>query len=480
MNVGNDLLSSEKVYDVLIVGAGPVGLATAIALRKRGINNILVIDQTREFRRVGQVVDLLPNGLKALKYIDVDAYQQVRGTTLNATQQIHKKDVAGNPSEIKGKQAPSNRVWHHKNLQGKIIRSVPLDFEIWFERYGEGRVSIAWFDLQTKLRSLLPPEIVQINHRCINVEEEAAWVRIDCISGTERELNPFAHWEMQPSNLEAPESLGETQESSHSQFRAKLVVAADGINSTIRQVLYANTNLKAWAKPQYSGCAAIGCLQINDVPNSMIEELEVSYFQGDRMMTLSNDLAREDAQDLAQLRLIVVRKPDNVMGYLLHTPLNFDSLQNRLPTEIISLGIEVLKKVGFPSIFSELLSLSDPQKLIHRPYHIHPANIPVNAQPIWSLGRVVLVGDAAHGMPPFVAQGANQGLEDAALISTLITKIVQENCLDDATAIANEFSKYEQIRRPFMEKIQEATMTNNHWSQQQWDEYCEMVFSRNF
>ncbi|MFM2314746.1 MAG: hypothetical protein RLZZ04_4022 [Cyanobacteriota bacterium] len=45
-----NLESAEEVYDVLIVGAGPVGLATAIALRQRGIKNILVIDQTRSFR----------------------------------------------------------------------------------------------------------------------------------------------------------------------------------------------------------------------------------------------------------------------------------------------------------------------------------------------------------------------------------------------------------------------------------------------
>jgi 2-polyprenyl-6-methoxyphenol hydroxylase-like FAD-dependent oxidoreductase len=49
-------MDSSQVYDVLIVGAGPVGLSTAIALRKRGIDNILVIDRARSFRRVGQVV----------------------------------------------------------------------------------------------------------------------------------------------------------------------------------------------------------------------------------------------------------------------------------------------------------------------------------------------------------------------------------------------------------------------------------------
>jgi len=83
-------------------------------------------------------------------------------------------------------------------------------------------------------------------------------------------------------------------------------------------------------------------------------------------------------------------------------------------------------------------------------------------------------------MPPFIAQGTNQGFEDAALISTLMTKLVQSNCLDDIDTITKEFAKYEQIRRPFMETIQAATMENHCWSQQQWDAYNELVYQRNF
>ncbi|MEB3191661.1 MAG: FAD-dependent oxidoreductase [Snowella sp.] len=70
-------MNTYHLYDVIIVGAGPVGLATAIALYQRGITNILVIDQTQEFRPVGQGLDLLPNGLKALRYID-EQYEQIR------------------------------------------------------------------------------------------------------------------------------------------------------------------------------------------------------------------------------------------------------------------------------------------------------------------------------------------------------------------------------------------------------------------
>ncbi len=474
MKFGSDSVSSEQIYDVLIVGAGPVGLATAIALRKRSIDHILVIDQTRDFRRVGQVVDLLPNGLKAIKFIDSEAYQQIRETALKFLQPSQKNEAANHLSESKAK-TPPKRAWQHKNLQGKTTRSIPLDFETWLNLYGEGRVSISWYDLQTTLRSLLPSEIVQANHRCIDIKQESAWVSVDCISDTAITTNPFAHWEMQPSNSETPSPGREYKEFYHQQFRAKLVVAADGINSTIRRVLYAGTHLEEWSNPQYSGFGAIGCLRIDPVPHSIIEELEVKYFQGDPIITL-----QPDSHDSEQPRLILSRKPNQAIGYLLHAAFSLKSLQNEQPDELIRLGIKALNNAEFPPIFANLLNLSTPETMIHRPYYIHPAKLAVDAQPTWSRGRVVLVGDAAHGMPPFMAQGTNQGFEDAALISTLITKLVQTDCLDDIDTITNEFARYEQVRSPFMETIQAATMENHRWSQQQWDAYSELVYPRNF
>lgn len=479
MNVEQNYLRSDWVYDVLIVGAGPVGLATAIGLRQRGIDNILVIDRTHDFRRVGQVVDILPNGLKALKYLDRQAYDRVKAAGL---------DSIAPPTQYDGAQTdkpPQQRVWQHKNFQGQITRSIPLDFATWFELYGEGRVSLQWYDLQTTLRNLLPPEIVRVNHRCIETIDRTDWMQINCIADRSSPPNPFAHWEMpKVSSPEAdlmssvPNTSLESSEPLDRQFRAKLVVAADGINSTIRQLLYRNSDLSEWASPQYSGFCAIGCLEINNVPDSIVQELERKYFQGARIVTLSDERVDRDSQDVERPRLMLIHRSGNTIGYLLHAPLNLDLLQNKSSAEKIDLAADILEKANFPQIFYSLIRLSNPHQLIDRPYYLHPANIPIASQPIWSSGRVVLVGDAAHGMPPFAAQGANQGFEDAAAISALIAKMISNNLGDDDKIVADRFGKYERMRRPVMLEVQAATMKNHSWSQAEWDNYSDLIYRR--
>lgn len=455
-------MGSDKIYDVLIVGAGPVGLATAIALHKRGIDNLLVIDQTRSFRRVGQGVDLLPNGLKALRYIDEQAYQEIK-TTNDLRQKNTEKEQ-------------KKHFWYQKNLLGEVIRSIPLDFDYWLNRYGEGRIPISWYDLQTKLRNLLPAEIVKTNHHCVGFSQEDAYVKVECTSDDRISDNPFAHWGTQPLN-NLPEGLAKNKKPNHKHLSAKLVVAADGINSTIRKLLYADSDLNQWAKPQYSGYAAIGCLQIDDVSDEMIQELEDKYFQGEGVVTLLNDSLRSNTQNAYSPRLILIRRPKNVLGYLLHTPLSLDSLKNKSPEAILKIAANILAKANFPPIFSRLIHLSNIEQLIRRSYFVHPANIP-HSQPIWSSNRLVLVGDAAHGMPPFAAQGANQGLEDAAIIGTAIATIIDHDALDNKEVISHLFRKYEELRRPFLEKIQETTLKIHNCSQAEWTSYNDEFYSR--
>lgn len=480
MSDDNDLSAPQQIYDVLIVGAGPVGLATAIALLKRGITNILVIDQTREFRKVGQVVDLLPNGLRAIKYIDPNAYEQITESGFNASELSGKTKPASPGATHPKKPASPKQRWCQKNLQGETLQSFPTDFQSWFESYGEGRVSLPWFKLQTVLRNILPPEKVLANHRCVHIEDGAAWVRVDSTSDAAMPMNPFAHWEMLRSNSERSTKPEQSEAAISGRFYAKLVVAADGINSTIRQVLYKNKGLGEWAKPQYSGFTSISCYQCENLPDSILEALETRYWQGARIVTVKNDSAQFDSPEQEQTRVILVRLSETTIGYAITSPINLDVLQKSSPAEILDLGLKNLSDADFLPILSEFVGFSALEKVFHRPYFIHPIASLKDVQSIWSHGRVVLVGDAAHGMPPFMAQGANQGLEDAAVVGTYMAQLIQDDGLDDMTAIENSFHQYEQIRRPLMEKVQSATMTCNQWSQPQCDQFKEILHRREY
>lgn len=279
-NVDTSIGSPSPIgmYDVVVVGAGPVGLATAIGLHQRGIENILVIDQTRAFRQVGQIIDLLPNGLKALKAIDFKAYQEVleKGLIASNPTPSDRKNEVGTTHEQK--HPKTTRKWIQKNLKGEIIRSFSLNYEDWFKEYGEGRVSIAWYDLQTTLRHQLPQDRVKVNHRCINIvnEPELGCVRVDCVSDLGVEANPYAHWTDRQTQEDAPSPNSEaiSQQLATTSIRAKLVVAADGINSTVRRVLYTDSPYQAFAQPEYSGFAAVGCRGMSEIPNELLTELQ--------------------------------------------------------------------------------------------------------------------------------------------------------------------------------------------------------------
>lgn len=60
-------------------------------------------------------------------------------------------------------------------------------------------------------------------------------------------------------------------------------------------------------------------------------------------------------------------------------------------------------------------TLVDPSRVNYTKFETHVIDGP------WNSGRVVLIGDAAHSCPPTLAQGAAQALEDAAVLSELLT-----------------------------------------------------------
>jgi 2-polyprenyl-6-methoxyphenol hydroxylase-like FAD-dependent oxidoreductase len=60
-------------------------------------------------------------------------------------------------------------------------------------------------------------------------------------------------------------------------------------------------------------------------------------------------------------------------------------------------------------------SLTDPTTVNYTRFESHILPAP------WNRGRVVVIGDAAHTCPPTLAQGAAQALEDASVLSELLS-----------------------------------------------------------
>ena len=65
----------------------------------------------------------------------------------------------------------------------------------------------------------------------------------------------------------------------------------------------------------------------------------------------------------------------------------------------------------------------------------------------WTAGRVALMGDAAHPMLPFLAQGAAMAVEDAWVLAEVISK-------------GQDFGKYQKRRLPRTSKVQAASRAN--------------------
>lgn len=79
----------------------------------------------------------------------------------------------------------------------------------------------------------------------------------------------------------------------------------------------------------------------------------------------------------------------------------------------------------------------DPNKIHYAVLESHLLDVP------WSRGRVVLIGDAAHVVPPTLVQGAAMALEDAAVLAELL---LGREAVDDELWAAFTARRYDRVR----------------------------------
>lgn len=110
-------------------------------------------------------------------------------------------------------------------------------------------------------------------------------------------------------------------------------------------------------------------------------------------------------------------------------------------------NIEDLREVynGWNQTIETLLKIANPNTLYRWALHDRP---PMKQ---WSKGRITLLGDAAHPMLPFLAQGAAMAIEDGAVLA---------DCISSFEDIEKSLKYFEQIRKPRTSFVQLAARRN--------------------
>lgn len=327
----------------IIVGAGIGGLATAIALARRGWQ-VEILERAAEIGEAGSGLTVWANGLRALDVLGVGA-------------QVRERAMADTDAGIRD---PGGR-WLTRTDTDALAR-----------RFGEV-VMIPRTDLFEILRGALPPGSVRLGCAVTGVEHVDGGVEVAHSGGV---------------------ATGD------------LVVGADGIHSAVRQAVFCGA-----PAPRYAGYTAWRMITAHPVP--ALHDGGQTWGRGERFGVIA----------LPDDRVYMFGVADSAPGL-------------RGPDGEYA---EVRRRFGtWHDPIPALLDAVDPAAVLrHDIYELPPLSSYV-------LGRIALLGDAAHAMTPNMGQGANQGLEDAVTLAALLDRI---------DSVPAALAEYDRVRRPRTQDI---------------------------
>jgi salicylate hydroxylase len=236
------------------------------------------------------------------------------------------------------------------------------------------------------LEGSVPPERLHPGRRCTRVEEREGQVTVSFDDG--------------------------------STAGADVVVGADGIHSTVRSMYYDDT-------PVFSGTIAYrGLIPMDRLPFLNEERHHLTFWFGPRRHLLTFPVAR----GLVMNAVAFVPADDGWAEESWTAPGDVDALARHFD------GWEA-SAVGVVRALDGTMrwALYDREPL-----------------PAWSVGRVALLGDAAHAMLPHQGQGAVQSIEDAFVLA---------RCLERAgpADVSDWLKLYERVRKQRAERVQQAS-----------------------
>ncbi len=280
--------------------------------------------------------------------------------------------------------------WYSRHWQtGDVLAQIPLG-DFAVSEYGASYLTVHRGDFHALLMEALPSEAVSFGKQLSKVVDRGDVVHMEFADGSIEE--------------------------------ADLVVGADGVNSRIRE------ELLGAEPPKYAGYLAHRAVfPTPPVKAGMLPfDACVKWWSDDRHMMTYFVTARQDE-----------------LYYVTGVPVDEWDLNDRwLPSSKDEM--RELYRGWHPTVQALIENTREVTKwsLLER-----------DPLPLWSRGRLVLLGDACHPMKPHMAQGAGMAIEDAAMLV---------RCLKEVGAHDHElaFSLYEANRAERASKVQRISHDN--------------------
>ena len=280
--------------------------------------------------------------------------------------------------------------WEFRRWQdGRVLFSQPMG-QSCVALYGCHCYVVHRADLLALLQQALPARQLHLGRRCTAVQAEGDTAR-------------------------ATFDTREGADSARVEVEADVLVGADGIHSVVRRALPG-----ADAQARFSGLCAFRCL----VPAERAPEMALRPVQ-----TLWLGPGRHLVHyPISAGRLV------NIVAIVPAGDWRSESWTDEGRVEDMQAAFD-----GWDARVQQLLAAATDTRrwaLVDR--------TPLAA---WTHGRTTLLGDAAHAMLPFFAQGAAQALEDAAVLARCLRGVAREG-------VPEALQRYEALRRPRASQVQ--------------------------
>ncbi|KAJ5198680.1 uncharacterized protein N7498_007797 [Penicillium cinerascens] len=211
-----------------------------------------------------------------------------------------------------------------------------------------------------------------------------------------------------------------------SSVSADLIVAADGVNSTARRTVQGGTD----HPPQRTGFAAyravvdIDRLQGDPDIAWLLEKPSFNLWLGDKRHVMTYAIGAGKTFNM------VLSHPDDGSGW--------DTTEEETIADMRK------EFEGWDPVLSKIINMID--KTLKWP--LFSGSI-MNR---WISGKLVVLGDAAHAMLPYMSQGAAIAVEDGVALAQALSKITSK------AHIPHALSAFEKVRMQRANQMQEASL----------------------